>query len=118
MGDLMFNRMHPVVDRLSGASIAGWITVLERALKDLPNDTLFVFGHANPKFQVTGAKADLQLQRDYFTALLEYTRARIKAGTPREEFIKSKDVLKGFEDHGPLFDRALGAAFDEVSAGK
>jgi cyclase len=118
MGDLMFNRMQPFIDRARGASIAGWMTLLERVMKEDPADRLYIFGHAGPKFQVTGSKADLAVQRDYFTALLEYTRAKVKAGTPREEFIKSKDVLKGFEDHGPLFDRALGAAFDEVSAGK
>jgi cyclase len=118
MGDLMFNRMQPFIDRARGASIAGWMTLLERVMKEDPADRLYIFGHASPKFEVTGSKADLAVQRDYFTALLEYTRAKVKAGTPREEFIKSKDVLKGFEDHGPLFDRALGAAFDEVSAGK
>lgn len=118
MGDLMFNRMQPFIDRARGGSIANWMTLLERVMKEDPADRLYVFGHANPKFQVTGSRADLAVQRDYFTALLEYTQAKVKAGTPREEFIKSKDVLKGFEDHGPLFDRALGAAFDEVSAGK
>jgi cyclase len=118
MGDLMFNRMQPFVDRARGASIAGWMSLLERVMKEDPADRLYIFGHANPKFQITGSKADLAVQRDYFTALLDYTRAKVKAGTPREEFIKSKDVLEGFEDHGPLFDRALGAAFDEVSAGK
>jgi hypothetical protein len=29
MGDLMFNRAHPVIDRVNGASIANWIGVLE-----------------------------------------------------------------------------------------
>lgn len=116
MGDLMFNRMHPVVDRFAGASIVAWITVLERVMKDLPNDTLFVFGHANPKFQVTGAKADLQVQRDYFTALLDYTRAQVKAGKTRDVFIKSTDTLEKFPDHGPLIERTLGPVFDEVTA--
>jgi cyclase len=118
LGDLLFNRMAPFIDRARGGSIASWMTLLETVMKEDPPDRLYIFGHASPKFQVTGSRADLALQRDYFTALLEYTRAKVKAGTPREEFITSKDVLKGFEDHGPLFDRALGAAFDEVSAGK
>ena len=87
-------------------------------MKEDPADRLYIFGHADARFKVTGSKADLAVQRDYFTALLEYTRAAVKAGKPREEFIKSTDVLKGFEDHGPLFTRALSAAFDEVSAGK
>jgi cyclase len=116
MGDLMFNRMHPFVDRVGGASIANWIVTLEKVMKAHANDTMFIFGHANPKFQVTGSKADLAVQRDYFHALLDYTRAKVKAGTPRDVFIKLTDTLPKFPDHGPLIERALAGAFDEVSA--
>jgi cyclase len=116
MGDLMFNRMHPFVDRISGASIANWIVTLEKVMKAHASDTIFIFGHANAKFQVTGSKADLALQRDYFDALLEFTRAKVKAGTPRDVFVKLTDTLPKFPDHGPLINRALEGAFDEVSA--
>jgi cyclase len=116
MGDLMFNRMHPFVDRPGGASIANWIVTLEKVMKAHANDTIYIFGHASAKFQVTGTKADLALQRDYFHALLDYTRAKIKAGTPREVFVKLTDTLPNFPDHGPLIDRSLAGAFDELSA--
>jgi cyclase len=116
MGDLMFNRRHPFIDRAAGASIAGWISVLERVTKELPNDTLYIFGHSGPKFPVTGAKADLDLQRDYFNALLDFTRAQIKGGKTRDEFIKSTETLDRFPDHGPLIERTLSAAYDEVSS--
>jgi cyclase len=116
MGDLLFNRMHPFVDRLGGASIANWIVTLEKVMKAHADDTIFIFGHAAAKFQVTGSKADLAMQRDYFHALLDFTRAKIKAGTPREVFIKLTDILPKFPDHGPLLDRALAGAFDEVTA--
>ena len=75
MGDLTFNRRHPFIDRPGGASIAGWITLLEQVSKAHAADTIFVFGHAGDGWKVTGAKADLLVQRDYFTALLEL-RAR------------------------------------------
>jgi cyclase len=116
MGDLMFNRRHPFIDRPGGASIAGWISALERIARHHAGDTIFVFGHAAPKFNVTGSKDDLMVQRDYFTALLEYVRGEIKAGRSREELVKSSTVLKGFSDHGPLIERVLGAAYEEVSA--
>jgi cyclase len=116
MGDLLFNRMHPFVDRFGGASIANWIVTLEKVMKAHANDTIFIFGHSSPKFQVTGSKADLAVQRDYFNALLEFTRAKVKAGTPRDVFIKLTDTLPKFPDHGPLINRALEAAFDEVTA--
>jgi cyclase len=116
MGDLMFNRMHPFVDRIGGASIANWIVTLDKVMKAHANDTIFIFGHANAKFQVTGSKADLAMQRDYFNALLDFTRAKVKAGTTRDVFIKLTDMLPNFPDHGPLIERALAGAFDEVSA--
>ena len=117
MGDLMFNRAHPVIDRANGASIANWIVVLEKVAVELPADTIYIFGHAGTGREVTGTRTDLLHHRGYLEALLEYTRAQIKAGRTREEFLKSTDVIKGFEDYGPLISRPLPAAFDEVSAG-
>jgi cyclase len=114
MGDLVFNRLHPFIDREGGASIQGWITLLEQVAKAHGTDTRFVFGHAGEKFPVTGGRADLQYQRDYFTALLEFTRKAKQAGQTREAFIKTAIPLPGFDDHGPLLDVATGAAWDEL----
>ena len=115
MGDLVFNRRHPVIDRPGGASIAGWIKVLEKAAKDHAKDTIFIFGHAAPKFGVTGATADLMYQRDYLTALLEFVREQMKAFKLKDDIVKMTDVLKGFPDHGPLTERVLGPAYDELA---
>ncbi len=38
MGDLMFNRAHPVIDRTNGASIANWIVVLQQVARELPGN--------------------------------------------------------------------------------
>ena len=73
MGDLVFNRRQPFIDRPGGASIQGWITLLEQVAKAHGNDTIFVFGHAGDGFKVTGGKADLQTFRDFLTALLDVT---------------------------------------------
>jgi cyclase len=116
MGDLMFNRMHPVIDRANGASIAGWSLVLERVAKDLPADTVYIFGHASPKHEVTGSAADLRYHANYLRALLEYVRGEVKAGKTREQIVSSTDLLEGFEDYGPLVARPLGPAYDEVTA--
>jgi len=117
MGDLVFNRLHPYIDKAAGASIAGWITWLERAAKDHSADTIFVFGHAKAGWKVTGGRPELLFMRDYLAALLDYVRAEIKAGKPRDEIAKSTAELKGFPDHGPLIPRVLTAAYDELSAG-
>ncbi len=115
MGDLVFNRRHPFIDRPGGASIAGWITVLESTIKDHAADTIYIFGHAGPKFPVTGSRADLAYMRDYLAALADYVRTEMKAGKPRDVIIKSTEILKGFPDHGPLIERVLTAAYDEAA---
>lgn len=56
------------------------------------------------------------VMRDYITALLGLVSAQIKAGKTREEVIAIKDVLKGFDDHGPLNAGPLTAAYDELTA--
>jgi glyoxylase-like metal-dependent hydrolase (beta-lactamase superfamily II) len=115
MGDLVFNRRHPFIDRPGGASIAGWIAGLEAAAKDHDADTIYVFGHASPSFPVTGGRADLAYMRDYLSALVEFVRGEMKAGKPRDVVVKVTAPLKGFPDHGPLIERVLAAAYDEVA---
>jgi glyoxylase-like metal-dependent hydrolase (beta-lactamase superfamily II) len=118
MGDLMFNRLHPVIDRANGANIANWSAILKKVAAELPADTIYIYGHAGPKHEVTGSRADLLHHSSYLLALLDYTREQVKAGKTRDEFIKSTDVIKGFEDYGPLVARPLGPAYDEVTAAK
>ena len=117
MGDLMFNRAHPVIDRANGASIANWTTVLNKVAAELPADTLYIFGHAGPTFEVTGSRADLARHAGYLVALLDYVREQVKTGKTREQIVASTDTIKGFEDYGPLVQRPLGPAYDEVTAG-
>ena len=102
MGDLVFNRRHPVIDRPGGASIAGWIKALDKAAKDHGKDTIFIFGHAGPKFAVTGTAADLAYQRDYLLALLEFVRRQMKEIKLRDDIVAITEPLKDFPDHGPL----------------
>ncbi len=115
MGDLVFNRRHPYIDRPAGASVANWVKVLEGTLKDHGKDTIYIFGHSGPASGITGGSADLLYMRDYLTALLDFVRTEIKAGKSRDVIVKVTDPLKGFPDHGPLIERVLGAAYDEVA---
>jgi len=120
MGDLMFNRLHPFVDRPSGARIAGWISTLERVSGEHAADTIYVFGHGSPDAGVTGNRSELMHLRDYFSAALDLTRREIQAGRSKEEIAKTAS-LPGFEDHVspiPLLSLGgvLGVAYDELSA--
>jgi len=116
VGDLVFNRRHPVIDRPGGASIAHWQVVLDGILRDHPADTIYIFGHTATNVPATGNAADLAYQRDYLAALLEFVRGEIKAGKSRDDVIKITDPLKSFPDHGPLIARVLTAAYDELTA--
>jgi cyclase len=115
MGDLVFNRRHPYIDKPAGASIANWIKTLEAVVADHRKDTVYIFGHAGPKFEPTGPSADLLYMRDYLTALLEFVRGEIKGGKTRDVIVKITDPLKGFPDHGPLVERVLSAAYEELA---
>ena len=116
VGDLVFNRRHPFIDRPAGASIANWIAALEAVAKDHRKDTIYVFGHASPQFGVTGREADVLYMRDYLSALLEFVRGEIKAGRPREAIVKTAVPLPRFPEHGPLVERVLAAAYAELTA--
>ncbi len=121
MGDLLFNRMYPFVDRAAGASFRNWIKVLEEAAKTYPADAIYVFGHGSPKFGVTGTRGDLLVLRDYISGLLAHVEKRIAAGEPKEAIVALAN-LDGFPDfHLPLPNRLgmnLGVAYDELTEKK
>jgi glyoxylase-like metal-dependent hydrolase (beta-lactamase superfamily II) len=123
LGDLVFNRLYPVIDRPAGASIAGWIGVLETLAKTYPADAIYIFGHGSAKFGVTGTAADLGAMRDFLGALLDHVQREIRGGKPREEIVKLTE-LPGFPDYVPAAGATsrlpvdLGVAFDELTSAK
>ena len=121
MGDLMFNRLHPFIDRSSGARIMSWIETLEQVPGEHAADTIYVFGHGSPNGGVTGDRSDLTHLRDYFSAALELTRREAQAGRSKEE-IAATESLAGFGDHVSPFpllslSGVLGVAYDELTEG-
>jgi glyoxylase-like metal-dependent hydrolase (beta-lactamase superfamily II) len=120
LGDLMFNRMYPVIDRPGGASIRGWVSVLEKVAADYPADAHFIFGHGQAKFGVLGGPADLRVFRDYLAALLAHVEAEIKAGKSRDDVAKLEN-LAGFPDfhvppgQGNRLPMNLRVAYDELT---
>jgi cyclase len=115
MGDLMFNRRQPVVDKPAGADFKNWIVVLEKTASAHNNDTVYIFGHAGMNLPVTGSRADLMVMRDFLTALLTFVQGEIKAGKTRDQIIAIRTPVPGFDSHGNLGQQALEAAFDELS---
>jgi cyclase len=116
MGDLLFNRRHPFVDRSSGASISNWILLLQKAQKQFNKKTTYVFGHAAEGFAVTGNAYDLKAFGDYLTKLLVFAETEIKAGKTKEEFAKNTAIPGVTEWKGDGIARPLTAAYEEITA--
>ena len=121
MGDLLFNRAHPNIDRAQGARIDNWITILDTVNKRASNDTIFIAGHAKDN-AVRNGRAEVTHFRNYLTAVLEHARAGVKAGQSKEE-VQKLAALKGFEDNVSPNARltlafVLGIAYDEVTNAK
>ncbi len=119
MGDLVFNRLYPYIDRPGGASARGWVKRLDEVHQTFPVDAIYVFGHGNPKFGVTGTRDDLLVMRDLLNAMLDHVQQGIAAGRTKDQ-ITALDNLPGFPDfHVPAPTRLpsiLGTVYDELTA--
>lgn len=119
MGDLLFNRAHPNIDRPAGARVDNWIASLDKIAKAHAADTIYIAGHGKEN-DVRCAKADVQHFRDYLTACLDAARKALKAGQSKEDVQKIAS-LPGFEDFALLNARlsqgfVLGVCFEEITA--
>lgn len=118
MGDLVFNRMNPYTDRPSGASMQNWINILSTIAAEYPADAIYIFGHANPEYDITGGAEDLGVMKNYLSAVLEHAQNGIEEGKSKEEITDMKE-LPDFEhflyaDFWTLSDN-LGVAYEELT---
>lgn len=115
LGDLVFNRRHPYIDKASGASIANWIKVLEKSITHFDKNTQYVCGHAGNGSDVILTASDLRLFADYLGNLLKLVGDEIKAGKKLEEILKLKEIPGSPEWTGDGIERPLKAAFQELA---
>lgn len=118
MGDLLFNRRHPFIDRTAGASIRNWIQVLDKIANKFERDTTYIFGHAAEGYEVTGVREDLYKFKEYLERLLDFAQAEVKAGRTKEDFLKNKEIPGVTEWKGDGIERPLTAAYEEVTSMK
>ena len=116
MGDLVFNRRHPYVDRTAGANITNWIKVLEKASSTFSKKTTYICGHAGTGYDIICKPDDLLAFRDYLENVLKFTDAELKAGKTKEEIIKATAIPGSPQWTGEGIDRPLGAAYAELTA--
>ncbi len=115
MGDLVFNRRHPFVDRSSGASIKSWIAVLDKAVSTFNKKTIYIFGHAAAGYEVTGNRKDVLAFKAYLVQVLAFVEGEIKAGKTKADILKATEIPGAPEWKGDGIERPLGAAYDELT---
>lgn len=97
MGDLVFNHLHASIDLGAGADTANWMVLLERVYDMFTDNTVFVFGHANPANGVLGRRDDVLMMRDYLSAIRDVVQVGIQSGRTSEQIVEAG--LEGFESH-------------------
>lgn len=115
LGDLMFNRRHPYIDKSAGANISNWITVLDKAANKFNKKTTFICGHAADGYDVILKRDDLKLFGDYLGKVLVFVEAEIKSGKSKEEILKATSIPGVTEWKGDGIERPLTAAYVELS---
>ena len=115
VGDLVFNRRHPFIDRTAGANISSWIQVLDKANSTFNDNTIFVSGHAGQGYDIILNKADIKAFQSYLSNLLLFVGAEIKAGKSKEEILKSTAIPGASQWKGDGIERPLTAAYEELT---
>jgi len=118
MGDLVFNRLYPFIDRPAGSDIQHWVTVLEKAMSTYPQDAIYLFGHGKEGFGVEGTRDDLGIFRDHLEAMLEHVGKGIADGQSKDEIAAMDNMASMPEFHTDKANRLssnLGKVYDELT---
>jgi glyoxylase-like metal-dependent hydrolase (beta-lactamase superfamily II) len=116
MGDLIFNRRFPYIDKSAGASVKNWITVLQETVKIFDNDTKYIFGHSGEGYDVFGSKNDLLAMQNYLAKMYETVKSAKKAGKSDEEIMNIESIQGAEEWKGNGIQRSLSAALEELAS--
>src|SRR5262245_5162132 len=110
-GDLVFNKMHPFIDRDGGATTAGWMASLKEAIKLCDDKTRVVPGHGE-----LGGVEILKAQVEYFEKMRDLVAKEIKAGRARKNVAEMKPGLYPDYGRGDSVGTVLAAIYDELKA--
>lgn len=115
VGDLVFNKMHPFIDKPYGASIKNWQLVLENILKSTNKKTKIICGHAAEGSDVIITREEVRNFKNYLSTLYNFVENEVTQHKTREEIIANK-VLPGFENWNNKFiENCLDSAYTEVT---
>lgn len=114
VGDLVFNRRFPYIDRPGGANIASWIEVLQRIRRTYGKSARYIFGHAAEGYPVVGSQEDIAAFENYLESLLETVAKAIKTGRTKDEVLAISTIPGAPEWKGEGIARSLTAAWEEL----
>ena len=116
MGDLVFNRRFPYIDKANGANVINWVNVLDQVIADNNAETKYIFGHSDGGYDITGGQEDVRAFQKYLEQLLVLGTNCKKQGLSLE---KAKETIKsvpGAEEwKGPGISRSLDAIYEELA---
>ena len=115
VGDLVFNRRHPYIDKTAGADIANWVELLGKATNTFDKKTIYVSGHAGTGYETILIADEVLLFRDYLGNLLKFTESEMKAGKSKEDILKATAIPGSPQWTGDGIQRPLTAAIEELS---
>lgn len=118
VGDLVFNRRYPYIDKNAGANISEWINILTKATIKFNDKTTYVCGHAGDGYDVIITKSDIIVFKNYLQNLLNFTKEKIDEGISKEDFMKTTSIPNAAEWKGDGISRSLEAAWIELKDGK
>ena len=113
MGDLLFNRRVPFIDKSAGANMANWQVVLEKTYNTFDRDTIFVYGHAGDGYEVQGNREDLKAFSNYLAKSLEFVKKGIDSGKTKEALAEVTEIPGAPEWKGNQ-GRTVAAAYTEL----
>jgi len=116
MGDLVFNRRYPYIDKGAGASVQNWIKVLQSTLKTFDNDTKYIFGHSGNGYDIIGTRQDLIAMENYLSRLMELVNTAIKHGKSEDDIMTMESIEGAEEWQGNGIERSLSAAYQELAS--
>ncbi len=115
VGDLVFNRRFPYINRKDGGTVLNWIKVLEKIERRYDNDTMFIFGHAFDPKRVTGYKEDIIAKRNFLSRLYEHVQKMVRAGKSKEDILNTTKIPGAADWQGRGINWGLQAAYEEIT---
>ena len=114
MGDLVFNRRQPFIDRGAGASVENWVATLQAVRDRHSDDTVFVFGHAAETASVVGTRADLLVFRGFLESLYDTVEDALFEGRTAADL--EGMLVPGHDEWGPAPMRVVEPVVEEIEA--